>query len=520
MRRSGAILALCFMLGALSAAWITDGPGTAQAETVPPGDDGPVLLDFNAPLLNAPLLSDRRSAPSEDSAAKRPPASTDAKKSNPPADEPGLPSLDGPAQSQPSAVEKTELPEKQEKADDSAPSTSSNEGKGIKGDEIRADEEVDEVDEIPAPAAKPKDEPLPPLSEAMKSLRGSVRQTVTNYARQPLSTRENTPANILHACMAFGCDTQVYHSGTTGGRLNGITCLCWNYPCAGYSILRTVDDQIVPRVGYPFQDQPGEFLAVLALSRVPEDYPISIGEKKKGTVEDLVEYEKRNCREGADLSYTLIGLARYCPLDATWENDQGQKWSIARMVQQELDRSGDDAPEGGLPRLLALSYVVDRYQRMGQSLKGPLARAVKYLNKFQDYAWELQNDDGSWHPAFFKYRGKGGSAVDQLRSTGQIVRWLVLAVPDHQLQDARLVKAIGRLVQLLNSNNRRGLSLSASSAREVAARLDAVHALMLYDMRLFQPYDQAEAQTPETQKQPAVSSGTGDEGRGTSGRRA
>jgi len=357
-----------------------------------------------------------------------------------------------------------------------------------------ADTTADEDDEDSPVTTAPSDlkaVPLPPLSPEMTALRGAIQQTLGAYARQTLNTAQNTPAHLLHVCEAFGCDGQVRQGGATGDAVNSVTCLCWNYPCAGYELLRTVEGRIAPALGYALQEQPGQFLAVLALARVPREYPVRAGEKG-GKVDDLVAYEKLSCRDGADQSLKLIGLARFLPTDAVWKNDLGEEWSIKRMIRQELARSGDAAPEGGTHRLFALSYAVDRRLRRKEPLDEPFRRAKEYVEDFQDYAFELQNPDGTWHPAFFAYRGQGGTAVEQLRSTGHILRWLVFSLPESRLQDPRVVRSVHRVTELLGGRSA-SRDLSAASAREIAARMVALHALSIYDRRVFGPYDRQAA---------------------------
>ncbi|MBN2292012.1 MAG: hypothetical protein JXM70_06270 [Pirellulales bacterium] len=347
-------------------------------------------------------------------------------------------------------------------------------------------------DSNPAPA------PLEPLAPEMKSLRDHVRKTLNHYSDQPLNTRDNTAAHILQACLAFGCDTTVRQGGSSGEPINGFTCLCWNYPCGGYNLLELSGKHIAARTGYGLQSNPSQFLAVLALARVPEDYPIRVDDTVR-TVEDLVKSEMLSCRAGSDLSFKLIGLSRYLSPNATWKNDLGQKWSIARIVKEELDHAQEPAPCGGTHRLLALGYAVDRRAKLNQPIEGQFLRAKNFIDQYQDYALALQNSDGSWHPQFFKHQGQGGSAIDQVNSTGHILAWLAVSLPDGKLKDDHIVRSVAFL-----SNQLRGRhydSLTRASARDIAARMNALYALSVYDTRVFKPYDQVE-EPAEAQQQP------------------
>jgi hypothetical protein len=340
-----------------------------------------------------------------------------------------------------------------------------------------------------APSTAAESSRLPPLSEEMTSLKERLRRGVALCYRQQMDTRQNTPTDVLHLCMAFGCDSQLRLQG--GKPVNGVTCLCWNYPCGGYTLLRRIEEQFAAGIGYGMQGHPGQFLAVLALSRVPSDYPIRVGEET-GTIADLVEFEKLQCTAGGDLSLALVGLAYYVGFEDTWQNRLGEQWSVARIVQQELERPAEGLPCGGLHRLFGLSYAIDQRKMAGLPIDGVYARARDYLAEFQQYALSLQNDDGTWNPHFFAYRGTGGSLAEQLRATGHILQWLVLSLPEDQLQDPRMLRSVDFVIGALGQRGFRW-RLTSESPENVAAVMHAVHALVLYDQRVFQPYDAQEA---------------------------
>ena len=201
-------------------------------------------------------------------------------------------------------------------------------------------------------------------------LRDRVRNTLAPQQKQAFNTRENSATEIMNFCLAFGCGTEVLLDGQSGKQINGITGLCWNYPCAGFEMLGPSQGHIAPRIGYGYQEHPGEFLAMLAMSRVQADYPVRFG-KTIRTVADLVEAEKLGCRSGSDASLKLVGLAYYVD-EPQWKNDLGETWSLDRMVEEELAQPVVSAPEGGLNRLLGLSYAVARRAKHGQPLDGQL----------------------------------------------------------------------------------------------------------------------------------------------------
>jgi hypothetical protein len=447
---------------------LTGGPVLAQQ-----ADQGPIVLELNPALGNQPFADEPQTGTTEET--------------NSAVDETTL-SEKATDQSQTSGAKASDPTDKTAKASQSD-----------KKDE--ASKEEASQDEA-AKLAKPAEPKLPPLSQELKTLRNAIQRTIASYYRQPFNTANNTATDILHVCMAFGCEAEVRRGSSAGQKINAFTCLCYNYPCAGEGLLKACDGDMTAGIGYGMQQYPGQFLAALALSRVPVEYPLRIGDDERN-VSDLVEYEKKKCRAGADNSFRLIGLARYVPSGETWKNDLGETWSIPRLVKEELARPATDGPAGGTFRLLGLSYAVDRRLKRGEPVDGEYKRAQKHLADFAKFALDVQNPDGTWHPEFFAFRGNAGTTIDQLNSTGNIMRWLSFSLPAESLKDPRIVRSIERLTNLLATSRYRSY-VPATSAREIAARLGAVHALVLYDRRLYGPYDEQARREAEAKAKAAA----------------
>jgi hypothetical protein len=351
--------------------------------------------------------------------------------------------------------------------------------------------------ETPAktPAAPPK-KPQRTLSPALTSLRDLVRGALAMHQKLPLNTRENSPTEVTSYCLAFGCGSEVLHEAADGGsRVNGITCLCWGYPCAGYELLGLNQGHVAPRIGYGCQEHAGEFLAMLAMSRVQTNYPVRIGRLTR-SVADVVDAEKRNCRDGDDLSLKLLGLSYYVD-EPQWKNDLGETWSLERIIETELAEPVVTAPEGGLNRLMGLSYAVLRRMKREEPVNGEFRRAQTFVADFQKFALQQQNGDGSWGPYFLAGRGTSADPALQLRSTGRILEWLATSLPDKRLEDSRVMSAVEYLANLLGSQ-RYQAGTSSLSTREIVAAGHALHALALYDERVFEPADGAAK--PATEK--------------------
>ncbi len=65
-----------------------------------------------------------------------------------------------------------------------------------------------------------------------------------------------------------------------------------------------------------------------------------------------------------------------------------------------------------------------------------------FTQDFVDYAYRLQNRDGSMSTDWFEGREDNGNLDRKIQTTGHIVEWLLTVTPDSQLQNPRLVNAI------------------------------------------------------------------------------
>jgi len=344
---------------------------------------------------------------------------------------------------------------------------------------------------------EPEHAAQPELSPEMATLRKAVRNVLALIGKQPFNARDHTPAEIIQFCLAFGCDTRIGYDGPSSTKASAIGCLCWSYPCAGYTLLRTSGSRIMPRIGYALQARPSQFLAVLAQSRVPLDYEIRVGERR-GTVADLVEFEKLSVRSGDDLSSTLIGLVHYLEEEQSWENDLGEEWSLERLIREELGRSANTSDSEVTDRLMGLSYAVDRQAEREQSLEGQFLLAQQHVSEFHDYALSLQNSDGSWHPSFFARKGTTGDTIGTLRSTGHILEWLVFSLPEDQLKGPRVARSVAYVTALLGSQ-RVGRSVASMSTQDIDSVMHAAHALRIYDRRVFKPLAPREPEAEEAE---------------------
>jgi hypothetical protein len=335
-----------------------------------------------------------------------------------------------------------------------------------------------------SPLVEPLKGPLPPMTKSMQNLRNKVRTVLKMYYNKPLNSRDNDTWEMMHGMLAYGLRSQIREGGPKGDLITAVGWLCYNKPCKGLTLMYvTPDGELRAKQGAGLQGHMGQLLAMLAQCRVSPDYPIKVGDHDF-TVRDLVEVEKKTCYEKTELTFKLIGLMHYLNSDDKWVNDQGMEWDIPKLISEELAQPIRGAACGGTHRLSGLSLAARTRVRRGEPLDGEFAQASEFVEKYHNYAFQLQNSDGSLSTDWFRGKGDDDDNDRRVKTTGHILEWLCYSLNDDQMKSNRVFSAANYLATLLYSNY--------DHEWEKGPIGHAIHALRLYDERMLQPYDNAE----------------------------
>jgi hypothetical protein len=280
----------------------------------------------------------------------------------------------------------------------------------------------------------------------------------------------------MHGFIAFGIPTQVRVGGPAGDLASAIGWSNMGGRCRGQVMLAATGDGLTALKGIGVQGHSAQYLAILAQCRVAANSPLEV-QGKAFTVADLIEEEKRSCKPNTELTFALIALAHYLPTDATWESRDGEKWSLSRLVEEEIVQPIRGAPCGGTHRLFGLAYGCQRRLRATGELDGPYLRADKYVRDYQNFALtKLQNRDGSFSTEWFKYPADREDDIDRkIQTTGHILEWLVSSLDQQRLYEPRVVAAAEYLCGALQSE--------PSRAWKIGPLGHALHALNIYQER-------------------------------------
>lgn len=334
----------------------------------------------------------------------------------------------------------------------------------------------------PSKAASPADAgPLPPLSRSQEKLRDKIRGVLAHYYKRPLNTRDRSPWEIMHAMLAYEVHSKVLQGGPRGDPITAVGWLCFNQDCKRRSLMYVNDQhKLRVRVGPALQGHRGQLLAMLGQAKVSRDYPMRVDEQDF-TVADLVRMEMETCYPRTELTFKLIGLIHYLDTSTTWINDQGMQWDIPRLISEELRQPVRGAACGGTHRLAGLTLAYKTREQRGEPVDGEYRRAQQFVRRYQQYAYRLQNGDGSFSTEWFRGEGNEQSLDRKLKTTGHLLEWLLYAASERELQHWRTRKATNYLANILHTNR--------SKDWEAGPLGHAIHALLLYDRLVFEAYD-------------------------------
>ena len=311
------------------------------------------------------------------------------------------------------------------------------------------------------------------LTRQQLVLRDRIEACLTHYLNRPESVAKRSPWAVMHGMLPFGVEANIV-AGTK--QVNAIGWMSFNGKCRTQRLFIPKGDAFAMSVGPGVQGHEGQFLAMLAQSHVPSSYGIQV-EQRNFRVADLVQYEMRGCKEGTELTFKLIGISHYLHSDQQWLTPDRKKWSISKLVEEELAQPIVGAACGGTHRLMGLTYAVQRRQEQGLPITGQFQRAQQFTSEFLPYALSLQNPDGSFSTDWFERRANEPDMDRKVQTTGHILEWIIYSLPEDELADPRIVKALQFLLSQLLDDHAHDWA--------IGPRGHSLRALALYDQKVF-----------------------------------
>ncbi len=305
------------------------------------------------------------------------------------------------------------------------------------------------------------------------NMRRGIERILTYFYQRPEIATGRSNWGMMHAMIVFGADTKL---AVGRQHYSTIAWIAGNNNCRGQRLLTHDADGIQAKSGVGLQGHQGQFLAVLGMCNVPTDYPLYAG-KMKYDVKALIDSEKRACDAGEELSFTLIGLSHYLDTDSRWVAADGTRWDFERLIEEELKQPIVGSACGGTHRLMGYTHALRKRRAEGKPITGQWKRAEIFTEDFVNYAYSLQNRDGSMSTDWFDGRADNGNVDRKVQTTGHIVEWLLTVTPDDQLQDRRLVAAVAFLLRSMGSDLDHDWSIGPKG--------HALRSLAMYHQRVF-----------------------------------
>ena len=322
------------------------------------------------------------------------------------------------------------------------------------------------------PHSTPKADPQK-ISPTQARIHKRINECLAHYVNHPENLARRSPWAVMHTILPYGVETEII----AGNRpVNAIGWMCYNGVCKTQRMFQPTNTGFRTNVGPGVQGHEGQFLAVLAQSSVPRDFPLLVG-KTQYTVNDLIRYEMVTCREKSELTFKLIGLSHYLQPRQTWRDNRGQTWNLEKLVREELEQPVIGAACGGTHRLMGLSYALSMRRRYQEPITGHWSRADVYVRDFIQYAWSMQNPDGSFSTDWFEGRANEPDMERKVQTSGHILEWLIFTLPAEDLNDPRITRGIEFLLSQIYDHREHDWP--------IGPRGHSLRALALYNKRVF-----------------------------------
>jgi hypothetical protein len=335
--------------------------------------------------------------------------------------------------------------------------------------QVNAPVQMDQGEKLPA--VEVKSEPVP------DGLKLRIEAAIKNVRSRDLLTT-NAFWTVFHAILGLGPGVELVDPKSkertpaleyicNGGTLRG---LVFKPTVLGVDVVSTMDG-----MGQGHQDQ---FIAEMAQWGMPANRKMKV-QGKEYTFMDFVNHSQMRARvtQHQELSWTIIIVAQYIGLDASWENPFREKLHYEDVVKYELNQPVETAACGGTHRLFGLSWAYHLHQQKGGKAEGVWKGVPEKEVKYRDLARKYQNSDGSFSTSFFRGPGDDRDKDRRINTTGHILEWLALALPDHELRAEWVQNAVNALCLQI-------LELQGSSI-DSGSMYHAVHGLYIYYARVY-----------------------------------
>ncbi len=298
--------------------------------------------------------------------------------------------------------------------------------------------------------------PAPVVAAPVDPLVKLATDAVEVSSRRYLTADMHTPWQVIHGLLAYRQDFQLKVKDSDK-KINALDWAASGVTFRGESLFQKTPygGRAHPFIqAYWFEGHPTQFMAYLTMCRLPTSHEFKTAGGEVVTVQDIINNAKMEVTRATDveMTWTLWALAHYLEPTAQWVNKNGEQWSMEELLRTELRNTIYDAPCGGTHSLFACAYARNAHLQTRQPLRGVWLEADQKIQRFIAEAKALQNPDGSFSIHFFKGRGSSNDFNTRITSSGHMIEWLMVALPQSRLSEPWVQNGIRCLSQDLIDN--------------------------------------------------------------------
>lgn len=322
-----------------------------------------------------------------------------------------------------------------------------------------------------------------PEGDALRKLIDEALE-ITCQGRR-LTLKDHAAWQIVHGALAFGRDFPVEDS--SGNLVSSLGHVLAGGRMTGWDMEPGIEYGDPPRRGLRAITAPGsvtgqghadQWLGYLADCGLQLDEKI-VWNGVDYTIGDIVRQVEHDVPYNPlrEYSWTLMGLTAFHPTDYEWTAGDGNKWSIDKLLDIEVEHDLGQSACGGTHRMAGIVMALNRHVAAGGKLEGAWKRADDKVRRSIATAKSFQNPDGSFSSNWFQRPGSSPDFKESLGTTGHTLEFIILSVSDEELHEPWIRRAVVYVCNLLKRTSKVDL--------ECGALYHAAHGLVVYRRRLY-----------------------------------
>lgn len=315
-------------------------------------------------------------------------------------------------------------------------------------------------------------------------LAAQVDEAIRVNAQRFLETDVQTPWQLIHGLLAYRRDYMVKQHGK---KVNALEWIASGAEFRGQPWFEKTayGAHAHPYNGHPyeFQGHPCQFLACMTMCDLPLDFKFKAAGDEVVTLNDLIHGAQAEVNDREEVTWVLWFLAHYLDSDAQWNNKDGEPWSMERLVQVEVGKTVTQGACGGCHGLFALAYSRNGFLASGRQLYGPWFEADQKVRRHIEIARMYQNPDGTFSSNSFAGPGHSEDFEKRLGTTGHILEFLDVSLPQSRLSEEWVRHAVTALSSELIEKK--------SAPCECGSLYHAIDGLTIYRTRVWPELDPA-----------------------------